>query len=143
MKRKEKHKKTKILELLFRSFDDELKEQERKQLDEALKASPGLRREKDQLLAQRKAISNSAEQSFSPFFAQRVMSQINSIRKRNGLETFYEILKVAFRRFAIAGALVLVALITYNLATGDSLTTDEVFYASETTFEEILDLPLF
>jgi len=134
----------KILKLLYRSFDDDLNEKEQKQLAEALKNSEELRREKGQIEAQRQAISDSAAQSFKPFFAERVMGQIQTMReKENSLENFYEALRALFWRFAVVGAVGLIALIIYNLGTGESLPIEEAFYVSDLTFEEILQMPLF
>ena len=134
----------KILKLLYRSFDDDLDAKEQKQLAEALENSEELRKEKEQIEAQRQAISNSSAQSFKPFFAERMMSRIQALgEKENILETFYETLKAAFWRFAATGAVIMIALISINLVIGESLSMDEAFYVSELTFEEILQLPLF
>jgi len=134
----------KILILLYRSFDDDLDAKEQKQLAEALENSEELRKEKEQVEAQRQAISDSAAQSFKPFFAERMMSRIQALgEKENILETFYETLKAAFWRFAATGAVIMIALISINLVIGESLSMDEAFYVSELTFEEILQLPLF
>lgn len=143
MNKKGRNKKNKILELLYRSFDTDLEDKEQKQLEEALKNSEELRKEKEQILSQRQALSDSAVKSFSPFFPERVINRINSLSEKKDLVTIYESLKVVFRRFAVVGAVIMIALISYNLITGDSLSTDEVFYASDTVFEEILDSPLF
>jgi len=134
----------KILKLLYRSFDEELNKKENRQLEAAMKQSEELRLERDRILAQRQALAESPKSSFKPFFAERVMSQIESLgEKKNGLETFYETLLVMFRRFALAGAAILIILLLYNLRTGDALSTDEIFYASDVAIEEIIDLPLF
>ena len=133
----------KILKLLYRSFDDGLDEKERNELEEALKESDELRREREKILAQRKTISESATQSFKPFFAERVMARIYALSEKTGTETFYETLRAAFRPFAIAGAVAMAALILYNLGIGDILSSDEVFYVTDSTIDEILQLPLF
>lgn len=134
----------KILKLLYRSFDDDLDAKEQKQLAEALENSEELRKEKEQVEAQRQAISDSAAQSFKPFFAERMMSRIQALgEKENILETFYETFKAAFWRFAATGAVIMIALISINLVIGEGLSMDEAFYVSELTFEEILQLPLF
>lgn len=133
----------KIIKLLYRSFDDDLEEKERKKLEEALKKSEELRKERKKILSQRKAISESAAQSFKPFFAERVITRIDSLGEKPGVETFYETLRSVFRPLAIAGAVAMAALILYNLGIGDILASDEVFYVSDSTFEEILQLPLF
>jgi hypothetical protein len=134
----------KILKLLYRSFDDELKEKERKQLDKAMKESKELQKEKEQIIAQRQALATSSPPSFKPYFAERVMDRIESFgTKKSGFESFYETLLFMFRRFALVGAAILLILLIYNLQTGDILSTEEIMFASDFTFEEILDLPLF
>ncbi len=134
----------KILKLLYRSFDDELNEKERKQLEKALKEYKELQEEREQIIAQRQALAASSESSFKPFFAERVMNRIENLsRRNNGLESFYEALLLMFRRFAVIGAALLLLLLIYNLQTGDILSSEEMLFASDFTFEEILNLPLF
>lgn len=132
-----------ILKLLYRSFDDDLSEKERNELKEALKNSEELRKEREKILAQRKTISESGAQSFKPFFAERVMARIDALSEKTEIEPFYETLKAVFRPVAIASAVAMVALILYNIGIGDILSSEEVFFASDATFEEILQLPLF
>ena len=134
----------KILKLLYQSFDDELNPKEKERLDRALKESEELRKEKEQILAQRQALADSSVPGFKPLFPERVMSRIESPqKKKNGFESFHETILLMFRRFAIVGAAILLLLLIYNLQTGDILTTEEIMFASDFTFEEILDLPLF
>jgi len=134
----------KILDLLYRSFDSDLDEEKKKQLEEALKESEELRQEKEQLLTKRNAIADSAETSFKPFFAERIIEQINAFReKENTLETFYTAFKAMYWRFAAVGAIALIALIAYNIGVGENLPMKEAFFISDITFEEILQLPLF
>ena len=134
----------KILKLLYRSFDEALNEEEKEQLEKALKECEELRIEKERLLAQRQALAESPGHSFKPQFAERVMGRIQTLdQKKNGIESFYDALLVMFRKFAIVGAAILLLLLIYNLQTGDILSSEEIMFASDFTFEEILDLPLF
>jgi hypothetical protein len=134
----------KVLELLYRSLDGDLKGKDQKKLDEALEKSEELRKEKERVLAQRQAVADSASQSFGPFFAERVMHQIEGLgQKKNGWEAFYENFMAAFRKVAIVSAAVLVILISYNVIKSDIVPEDELFFMADTTIEEILDLPLF
>ena len=134
----------KILKLLYRSLDDDLKDKDQKKLDEALEKSEDLRKEKERVLAQRQAVADSAGQSFGPFFAERVMNRIEGLgQKKNGLEAFYESFMTAFRKVAIVSAAVLVLLISYNVVKSDIVPEDELFFMADTTIEEILELPLF
>ncbi len=143
MENKRKKRDKKIFELLYRSLDDDLSEKEQNLLEKALKDSEELRLEGAKIKEQRQALSESAAQSFKPYFAERVMQRIDSLSEKNGLEKFYETLKAMFRRFAIAGAVILIALILYNLRIGENISSEEIFYAADTTVEEIRDLPLF
>jgi hypothetical protein len=132
------------LKLLYRSFDDELNPEEKEHLDRALKESEELRKEKEQILAHRRALEESETISFKSLFAERVMNRIDKLGpKHNGFESFYETLILMFRRFAIVGAAILLLLLIYNLQTGNILSTEEIMFASDFTFEEILNLPLF
>jgi anti-sigma factor RsiW len=134
----------KVLKLLYRSLDGDLKDKDRKKLDEALEQSEELRREKERILEQRQAVADSASQSFGPFFAERVMRRIEGLgQKKNGWEAFYESFMGAFRKVAIVSAAVLVILISYNVIKSDIVPEDELFFMADTTMEEILDLPLF
>ena len=134
----------KILKLLYRSFDTALKEKEKRQIEEALENSESLRSEKELILKRRQSIAKNVVQSFRPQFAERVMERITGIEEEAGsMESFYEALKVAFRRFAIAGTVAVLALIFFNLIKGDVLPMDEIFFASDMALEEIINLPLF
>ena len=141
---KKKDTDRKVLELLYRSLDNQLKGKDQKKLDEALEKSEELQREKEEVLTQRRVVADSAGQSFGPFFAERVMTRIEGLsQKKNGLEAFYESFIAAFRAVAIVSAAVLVLLISYNVIKSDIVPEDELFFVADTTMEEILDLPLF
>ncbi len=134
----------KILKLLYRSFDDELGEKEKNRLQEALYKSDALRKEKERILIQRQALAEIPKPAFRPHFAERVMGRIESLgKKNNGLETFYEILLFMFRRLALIGAGILLILLIYNFRTGDALSSDDIFYASDAAVEDIIGWPLF
>lgn len=140
----EKAKNKKILKLLYRSFDSVLDGKEQRILDEALKNSGELRKEKGMIALRRRAITESGAASFKPFFTERVMNRIEAvIGKNDTLVYFYESLKMAFKRYAIIVAIVMLAIIIYNFGIGDSLASGEIYYISDLTLEKLLDLPLF
>ena len=134
----------KLLKLLYRSFDDDLKPKEQKQLAEAMEKSQELQKEKEHIIAQRRTISENAALSFQPFFAERVMAHLTSSgKKENGLAAWYNAFKAVFLRFAVVGLVIMLILVTYNLNIDDSLSSEEVFFSSDATYEELLQLPLF
>lgn len=57
----------KLLNLLYRSFDVDLKPKEQKQLAEALEKSKELQKEKEYIIAQRRTLSENTPPPFSPF----------------------------------------------------------------------------
>ena len=127
------NKDSKLLKLLYRSFDDQLQEKE--------EHSPGLRWEKEQIEAQRLAVAETAVHSFNPSFAELLLARVIAPDgKANGLELqrFYESLVTVFRRVAIAGAVLSIIFFIYNLGAGESLSPVEVFILPDLTLQEIL-----
>jgi anti-sigma factor RsiW len=132
----------KAIELLYRSFDDSLAPREKEQLEEALAGSKELREEKERIRAMRGAISAGAARSFKPFFAERVMRKIASTRERNrSAEAFFESLQYAFRRVAVVGATVIIALAVYNFVKTGDVSVVGVLGMPQETLEEVLESP--
>jgi len=133
-----------ILKLLYRSFDSNLKEKERRQLTDALKKSEELQKEKERIFSMRQVVSDSALQSFLPHFAERVMSRLNSVETtEKTLIASFEAFRAIFRRFALIAFFILIGLVSYNLTCSDSLSKDEIYYVPSVTLAEILPPPLF
>ncbi|MGE5341291.1 MAG: hypothetical protein ACM3SY_07390 [Candidatus Omnitrophota bacterium] len=131
----------KIIQLLYRSLDNRLSQNEENILATALENSAELRREKEYLERQRREISHTAIHSFKPFFAERVMMQVNALAGQpNGLDiqTFYGSLVSVFRRVAIAGSAVCILLFFLNLGMGTGLLPEETFTLSDLTLQQIL-----
>ena len=125
---------------LYRSLDHDLRPRVKKKLDAALARSPVLRAERERILAQRRNIAGVAATSFGPLFAERVMSRIR--RMDQSVDPFYEALKSAFRKFAVAGTILVILLLSYNLVKENSFNSEEIFFTADTTFENMLRLPL-
>ncbi len=143
MKKKGMNYSKKIRKLLYHSFDSDLKEKEKKLLEKALESSEQIRHEKEDISHLRQVVADSTVKSFKPFFAERLMKRIVSAdnKKEDSLEGFYLSLKLIFKRLAIAGSVIMLLLILYNLKIGDALSSEEAFYVSETAIEEVLQTP--
>lgn len=139
----------KIRKLLYRSFDDTLNPTELQTLEDALKNSADLRREKEQLMQQREDVTDSAVRSFGPGFSQRVIEQIESMGTSTppsalaDVQDFYRSLVSVFQRFALAGGLTMAVLFVYNLGAGDILPLGDVLTLPDLTLQEILSLSPF
>ena len=132
-----------ILELLYRSMDGELTQEETADLESALASSPELRREREELLALRGLVSTSAARSFGPFFPERVMKTIRSARETDAAgERFSESLRYAFRRVALVAAAVAVFLLIYNFNQGGGMSVASIFGTREASIEDVLTAPI-
>ena len=129
----------KEIELLYRSFDDTLKPDEQKRLQEALANSKELRREKENIEAVRKALSSNKHQTFEPFFAERVMRRIKPVRQEKNGDVFYDSLFTIFRPIAITATFIILGIMSYNLVKTDQLSWEGVIAVQEVTLEEAFD----
>ncbi len=138
-------KQGKINELLYRSFDLDLDETDREELQHALENSEELRQEKLQAEARRELISRSAEGIFfNPFFEEKVMNRIDTYaRNESSSDIFFNSLMVVFKRLALAAAVLCIIIISYNLLTDESLKTVDELSVSPQTYEAMLHMPLF
>jgi len=132
-----------ILELLYRSFDEDLAGDEQRELREALARSEALRREKGRIEAMRNMVSAGGVDTFKPFFAERVMRRLREMKAgRNGVWTLQDWLSRLFRRVALAGAAVAAGLVIFNLLQADGISVAAAFGISEVPIEEILEIPV-
>ena len=132
----------KLKKLLYRSFDGPLSDEEQRQLNTALERSQELREEHNSIKHQRELLQQAGNSTFAPGFADRVLRRLEK-PGANGWEYFYTALLVMFRRLALAGAVALLLLLIYNVQLGDKISPEEAFFASDTTYEELRQLPLF
>jgi anti-sigma factor RsiW len=134
----------KILKLLYRSLDLFLKEKDRRRLDRALEESTELRQHQADLLAMRQAVADGAVRSFRPQFVERAMNRIQSGGDSAAYEdVLFGAYRRVFKRAAVVGVVILVALVSYNLAHKDLLPQDTIFYVSDLTMGKILQVPIF
>jgi len=144
IKEKEMSVNRKLLKLLYRSLDVELAEKQRRRLEARLADSEELRRERDRILALRKAITESSSRTFRPGFAGRTLARVRSGQPtRTAEDLFFESFKSVFRHIAVVSAVLLVVLAAYSLTHRDLVPKDAIYYASDIAFGRILQLPVF
>ena len=130
----------KIRELLYRSFDESLTPEEDHLLREALKNSKELQKEKERISAMRRSVSGSAAQSFKPFFGDRVMRRIEQSRREGkNPDVFFESFLAVFRPIAVGAAVLVIALISYNMIKSNRISLAGAFAEPEVTLEEAYD----
>jgi anti-sigma factor RsiW len=132
-----------MFELLFRSLDGELTADEQQMLDKALLESPDLRLERDRLSALRRTLGAGRRTNFEPFLAERVLRRIQAgtVPDMN-LEGILDSLMLVFRRVAVVGAVIAVAVIAFNLSRGDGVSLNAALAIPEDSIDRVLDAPL-
>jgi anti-sigma factor RsiW len=128
----------KILELLYRSFDERLNPGEQKILDQALSDSAELRAEKNRIAQMRAMISDSSAKGFHPFFAEKVLRRIRT-QAPPAAESYFESLIALFRPVAIAAAILFIMLLSYNLFTSEDKSLATALAEPEIRLEQALD----
>ncbi len=127
-----------MLNLLIRSFDENLSEVERTSLDKALAGSPELREEKKQLSEMRQMIGETAERKFKPFFSARVMWHIEESQSEQ--EDFFGSLVWAFRVFAMVGTAAIVLFFALNSKLANDLSIDSILGLPQLSIEDTWQL---
>ena len=108
----------KIKELLMRSFDETLSEQDQRKLDEALNSSAELRREKEKISAMREMLTAGRDVKFNPMFAERVMNRLPDALRPVQEPDLFSALFHMFKRVVFAGAIAVVILASVQLVVG-------------------------
>ena len=127
------------LDLLYRSLDASLTPGEQSRLDAALRRDPGLRDEHERLVRLRGLVENQESPSFRVDFSQRVMERLAaesaarpaSIPEGETTTDFEDALPLMFRKMAVAASVAAVLLLTYNLATSESVSINTLFGLTE------------
>ena len=127
----------KMQNLLLKSFDTQLSDDEQKQLDAALKASHTLQLEKEQFELVRQTLSKVPPPRFRPFFTERVMARVNTADKQANFESLFDSLIIAFRPLAISAAVIILGLMSFNAIQNHQSFLSGLF--PSTTLEQAFD----
>ena len=134
------------LDLLYRSLDASLTPEEQSRLDAALRRDPGLRDEYERLVRMRSLVENQESPSFRADFSHRVMERLAaesaaipaSNPEGGTTPEFEDALPLMFRKVAVAASVAAVLLLTYNLATSESVSITTSFGLTEELYPEDL-----
>lgn len=133
----------KLLDLLIRSLDHDLSEEDQVKLENALADSKDLRKEKEQLIRMRKLMATQSLQ-FDDSFTQRVMSRVNQEKKRRIIEfDFMKDLNRVFMRVAISGVAAIVILLLTIYLTAGSFSLDSLSGTESYSEENIISYLLY
>lgn len=134
------------LDLLYRSLDSSLAPGEQSRLDAALQRDQGLRDEYKRLIRLRGLVEEQESPSFRAGFTSRVMKRLASESPARtetnpaagAMPDFEDALSLMFRKVAVAASVAAVLLLTYNLATSESVSINTSFGLTEELYPEDL-----
>ena len=129
----------KILELLYRSFDSDLKPEEREKLEAALENSEELQTHKEEILKMRVSLKQNRTESFGYMFADKVMNKIRRIEEKSKDELFFDSIISIFRPLVIAATFLLVFLISYSVISDNSGLFNDSQDVHDITLAEVFD----
>jgi len=130
----------KLIKLLYKSFDSSLTSKEQKNLNQGLDDSSALREEKEKIKLMRQGLMDQKQNSFTSFFAERVMNQIQSDRNQQvQQESVFDSLITLFRPIAITTAMILIILVSYNLKKTENYTLAGALGQEQVTLEQVMD----
>jgi hypothetical protein len=122
-------------DLLLRSFDMPLAEEEQQALETGLRESEELRSTKQNITALRNALHSGEHHTFKPYFAERVMRRLLA-RQQLLADRFLNV----FRPIAVGAAILVFILSTYNLSRTNTITLYSVLGIQQRTLEQTLAL---
>jgi hypothetical protein len=128
----------KMLELLYRSLDIKLNQNEQNILDTALTNSDELRAHKEAILKMRSSLKNDAPQKFGHLFADRVMQKIEKLEQKSSDEIFFESIFSVFKPIVFAATFLLVFWVSYKYINDGNL-FDSAQNSSDITLAEAFD----
>jgi len=125
-------------DLFLQSLDGNINDEQRIKLAEAMKSDSGLRRKTDQFVDLRSKLLRKKEESFGPFFAERIINKIKSLKQEIDLQIFF-----FFKKYQLAAIGIVVALVVVNIVLSDNLSVKSVLGFEEEQVDNIVSIDLY
>ncbi len=130
----------KLEKLLYKSFDGILTIKEAELLKEELRKSKELEETYNQIKKIRKAVNDVSEESFKPFFEERLLNKMFNVEKKGSpLSNWVDSLNKSFRQVAYTAAIILALLVFYNVNNGNISSIENLLGIYRTPIEYALD----
>jgi hypothetical protein len=125
-------------DLFLQSLDGKISEEQKKRLEEVMNSDLTLRKNADQFVKLRTKLLREEEDSFGPFFAERIINQIKSLKKEIDYQIFF-----FFKKYQLAAIGVVVALVVLNIVLSDNLTVKSVLGFEDEQVSDIVTIDLY
>ena len=97
-----------------------------------------LKKSADQFVKIRTKLLRQGEDSFGPFFAERIINRIKSLKKEIDYQIFF-----FFKKYQLAAIGVVVALVVLNIVLSDNLTVKSVLGFEEEQTNDLVTIDLY
>ena len=125
-------------DLFLHSLDENLNEDQKTTLATAMNNNRNLKRNADQFVKLRTYLLKKEEDSFGPFFAERIINRIKSLKEEIDYQIFF-----FFKKYQAAAIGIVVALIVLNIALSDNLTLKSVLGFEEEHADDVVTIDLY
>jgi hypothetical protein len=125
-------------DLFLQSLDGKISDEQKIKLTEAMTVDPNLKKSADQFVKLRDKLLRKEDESFGPFFAERIINQIKSLKKEIDYQIFF-----FFKKYQLAAIGVVVALVVLNIVLSDNLTVKSVLGFEEEQVDNIVSIDLY
>ncbi len=124
-------------DLFLQSLDGDLSEEQR-QILLAMENDSRFKKRTDQFIKVRSMLARKEEDSFGPFFAERIINRIKSMKK----EIDYQLL-FFFKKYQLVAVGAVVALLALNIIFSDQLTVKSVLGFEDEQTDNIVTIDLY
>jgi len=125
-------------DLFLQSLDGKLSEEQKMKLAEAISTDRNLKRNADQYVKLRAKLLRKEEDSFGPFFAERIINRIKSLKKEIDYQIFF-----FFKKYQLAAIGVVVALVVLNIVLSDNLSVKSVLGFEDEQADDMVTIDLY
>jgi hypothetical protein len=125
-------------DLFLQSLDRDMDDKEKMKLAEAMKSDGTLKKNASQFIKLRSELLRNEEDSFGPFFAERVINKIKSVKKEIDFQIFF-----FFKKYQLAAIGIVVALVVLNIVLSDNLTFKSILGFEDEQMSDIVTIDLY
>jgi hypothetical protein len=120
-------------ELLLRSLDASISNEEKEKLAKLLLHNDELRNKSNQIGQLREMLRHQEQDSFGPFFAEQIAYRIGQLKKEVDYQIFF-----FFKRYQLLAAGIVIALLAINILLSDQLSIKSIFGLEEEAIEDVV-----
>jgi hypothetical protein len=126
--------------LLYRSFEEQLNQEEYNKLEDGLENSFELREEKEKIIRIRRILQTDKIDTFKPFFADRVMNKLEAAGKDLEEDSLFESLFFLFKPVAIAATALIIVIACYNIVSTGQFSLEGAMGIPEVTVDDAYEI---